>query len=283
VARIVARQHGVIAHAQLIELGVLRDSVRRRLAAERLFEVQPFVYSLIPEVKIRGRMMAAVLTFGADAVLSHRAAAAVWEIGPWPTGVVDVTLARTPGPRRGIRLHRAHVDHVVKDGLPLTTLTRTLVDQASHLPLPRLRNQFEAAERLGLLDVKSVTEQMHGRRGAKKIRALIADWITPEPTRSELERAFRDLCRQSGLPLPSQNVSLLGYEVDAVWEQDRLVVELDGWEHHRTRRAFEDDRRRAAALEAAGYRVLRFTWRQVTRDRRIVARAVSRRLQRAGS
>lgn len=281
-ARIVARQHGVIARRQLFELGFLRDAVRRRTEAERLFEVQPQVYSLIPEVHTRGRMMAAVLTCGPRAVLSHRAAAAVWDLGPWPTGPVDVTAPVALKPRAGIRLHRARVEGVAKDGFPVTTVTRTLIDQASQLPLGRLRDQFEAAERHGVLDVKGVSEEMHGKRGAKKIRALLAEWTDPEPTRSELERAFRDLCRQAGLPPPSQNVSLHGYEVDAYWPDTGVVVELDGWEHHKTRRAFEDDRRRAAALEAAGYRVLRFTWRQVKRERTIVAAALSRPRLRAG-
>lgn len=282
VAELVARQHGVIARWQLVGLGVSGEMVRRRVEGGRLYLVQPVVYSLIPDVSVRGRMMAAVLTFGADAVLSHRAAAAVWDLGPWPTGAIDVTVNGRRDGRRGLRLHHTRVERVVKDGFPVTPVARTLVDMASVLSLGRLRDAFEQAERLGLLDVHSVNEQMHGRRGAKKIRAILADWTEPEPTRGELEKAFRALCKQAALPPPSCNVSVRGYEVDAYWPEMNLVVELDSWEWHRTRRAFEDDRLRSAVLEAADVRVLRFTWRQVKREPDLLVRAI-RRPRPAGS
>jgi very-short-patch-repair endonuclease len=282
IARIVARQHGVVARRQLIRLGLSEDAIERRVTAERLFVVQPFAYSLIPEVPVRGRMMAAVITCAPGAALSHRAAAAVWDLGPWPTGLIDVTAPVRRRPRRGLRIHEAAVRRVVRDGFPITTVARTLVDQASHLPLGRLRDQFEAAERLGLLDVVGVEEQMRGRRGAKKIRLILAELTAPEPTRSELERAFRRLCRDAALPSPAFNVSLLGYDVDVHWPNTNVVVELDSWEFHRTRHAFEDDRRKAAVLAAGGYLVLRFTWRQVLDEPELVAAAISRRLQPAG-
>jgi very-short-patch-repair endonuclease len=281
VAELVENQHGVVAAWQLDALGV-RDDVRRRwLERERLFKQRRFVYSLTPTVKPRGRMLAAALTFGPEAVLSHRSAAAIWDLGPWPTGLIDVTVHVRRKPRRGIRLHRARVKRVVKDGFPVTTVTRTLVDLAGVLPLGRLRDAFERAERLELLDANGVSEEMHGKRGAKKIRAIFAEWSDPEPTKNELEQSLRALCRDYGIPLPSQNVVLLGYEVDAFWEPN-LVVELDGWATHRTRRAFEEDRQKAAALEAAGYRVKRFTWRQVKRDAPTVAAAIRSGCPRAG-
>jgi hypothetical protein len=247
-AELVSRQHGVVAVWQLEDF--TEAMLRWRVENGRLFRVQPFVYSLTPSVSARGRLMAAVLTYGPDAVLSHRAAAAVWDLGPWPSGSVDVTVPARRKPRPGIRLHRATVERVVREGFPVTTITRTLIDQAADLPLGRLRDRFEKAERLGILDVHSINEQMAGKRGAKKIRAVLAEWSEPEPTRSELERALTDLCRHHGLPLPSQNVSLLGYEVDAFWPETGLVVELDGCEFHR------------------------FTWRQVIHEPAAVAAAI---------
>jgi hypothetical protein len=113
-----------------------------------------------------------------------------------------------------------------------------------------------------------------GRRGAKKIRAVLAELTAPELTKEGLEQAFRALCKKAAIPLPSFNVSLCGHEVDAYWPQYGLVVELDGWEWHRTRKSFEEDRRRAAVLEAAGYRLLRFTWRQVIDEPELVAAAI---------
>lgn len=281
-AELADAQHGVVALGQLAPLGVSQTMVKRRLESGRLYRVQPLVYSLTPSVSTRGRFMAATLTCGPDAVLSHRAAAAIWDLGPWPSGAIDVTVPARRKPRGGIRLHRASVERAVRDGFPVTTVTRTLVDLAGVLTLGRLRDAFERAERLGLLDAHSVNEQMTGRRGAKKIRAILAEWAEPEPTRSELERAFRSMCREASLPLPSSNVSLHGYEVDAYWPEDRLVVELDGWEFHKTRRSFEEDRRRDAALAAAGYRVLRFSWRQVVNEPALVAAAVRSGCPRAG-
>jgi very-short-patch-repair endonuclease len=282
VAELAAVQHGVFAWWQVAELGVTREMVHRRLEGRRWYRIQPLVYSLTPSVSTRGRFMAAVLTYGPEAVLSHRASAAICDLGPWPSGRIDVTAPVRRKGRPGIRLHCAQVERVVLDGFPVTTVTRTLVDLAAVLSLGRLRDAFEQAERHGLLDVHRVNEQMQGRRGARKIRAILAESTEPEPTRSELEAAFRALCRQAALPLPSFNVSLLGYEVDAYWAEDGLVVELDGWEWHRTRRAFEDDRRRGAVLEAAGLRVLRFSWRQVMRERGIVAAAIRSGCPRAG-
>lgn len=221
--------------------GFTEAMLRWRVDCGRLYRVQPLVFSLTPRVLPRGRMLAAALTFGPEAVLSHRSAAAIWDLGPWPTGLIDVTLPGRRKPRRGIRLHRARVERVVRDGFPVTTVARTLVDLAAVLPFGRLRDAFERAERLRLLDA--------------------------------FEQALRTLCRDYDIPLPSQNVVLAGYEVDAFWEPN-LVVELDGWEWHKTRRAFEEDRRKAAALEAAGYRVVRFTWRHIQRERDLVAAAI---------
>jgi hypothetical protein len=144
-----ARQHGVVAFWQLAALCVTQTMVKRRLENGRLYRVQPLVCSLTPQVSPRGRMLAAVLTFGADAVLSHRAAAAVWDLGPWPTGLIDVTAPGRRTGRPGIRLHRARVDRVIRDGFPVTTVARTLVDLAGTLPLGRLRDVFEKAERSG--------------------------------------------------------------------------------------------------------------------------------------
>jgi very-short-patch-repair endonuclease len=273
VAELVARQHGVLAVWQLTELGFTQTMIKRRVEGGRLYRVQSLVYSLTPKVLPRGQMLAAALSYGPAAVLSHRAAAAIWDLGPWPTGLIDVTVPGRRKGRRGIRLHRATVERVIKDGFPVTTIARTLVDLAAALPLGRLRDAFERAERLRLLNAKEVSEEMHRKRGAKKIRAILAEWTEPEPTKNEFEQSLRDLCRDYDIPLPSQNVVLLGYEVDAFWPPN-LVVELDGWDTHKTRRAFETDRRKAAVLEAAGYRVLRFTWRQMRDERPTIAAAI---------
>ena len=167
--------------------------------------------------------------------------------------------------------HRAQVERVVRDGFPVTTVARTLVDLASVLSSARLEIAFERAERLRLLDIVEVASEAKGRRGARKVRAILSSLTAPEPTRSRFEERLRGLCKRHNLPLPAQNVSVAGEDVDAYWKRSKLVVELDSWEFHKTRRAFERDRQKAAALERVGIRVLRFTWTQLTRDEAIVA------------
>jgi very-short-patch-repair endonuclease len=211
-------------------------------------------------------------------VLSHNAAAAIWDIGPWPTGAVHVTAPSKHARRRGIVIHRARVEQIRRDGFPVTTVARTLVDLASLLSLQRLELTFERAERLRLLDTDQVAREAKGRRGATKVRAILSSLTTPEPTRSDFEELLRALCKRHNLPLPAHNVSVAGEDVDAYWQESNLVVELDSWEFHKTRRAFERDRRKAAKLERANTRVLRFTWNQLTREDAVVAATVRSKL-----
>ena len=111
-----ARQHGVVALWQLLRLGFTEDMIRRRVETGRLYRVFRGVYALVPKVTGRGRVMAAALACGPDAVLSHRAAAAVWDLGPWPTGLIDVTTPSARKGQPGIRVHSADVERVPRDG-----------------------------------------------------------------------------------------------------------------------------------------------------------------------
>lgn len=269
-----AGQHGVVASWQLRNLGFTRAMIRWRLDEGRLYSREWGVYSLTPSITGKGRLMAAVLGCGPEAVLSHNAAAAVWDIGPWPTGNVHVTAPSMHVRGARVVLHRARLERVVHDGFPVTTVARTLADLASILSLQRLEIAFDRAERLGLLDTDEVANEAKGRRGATKVRAVLSSLTTPEPTRSRFEERLRELCKRHNLPLPAQNVSVAGEDVDAYWPESNLVVELDSWEFHKTRRAFERDRRKAAKLERAGVRVLRFTWSQVTREDAAVAATI---------
>ena len=274
--RLAARQHGVVAWPQLREIGFTRRMVERRLEAGRLFRAQPNVFSLLPSLKTAAsRAMAALLSCGPRAALSHRAAAAVWDLGPWPTGAIDVSVMRNRGPRRGVRIHRVEALAIMeRDGFAVTTPMRTLTDIAGTEPAPRVERAYEQADRLGLLDVRQLEGECEGRRGSRVLGALLAEARTAPPSKNELERALLDVCRAHNLPLPSLNVILHGEEVDAYWAPD-LVVEVDGYEWHKTRRAFEEDRRRDAKLARHGVRVLRFSWRQLTTQAREVAEAIA--------
>lgn len=290
VAAIAAHQHDVIAWRQLRALGIGRGAIRHRLATGRLHAVQLGVYAVgSPRLAGRGRWMAAVLSCGEDALLSHRDAAAVWDIGSTGGARIDVTtIGRGRRERRGIILHRVRRlhpdDRAELDGIPTTSLPRTLLDLAEVVSRARLEDAFESAERLRLLDLSAVAELFErspGRRGLKPLRALLADAAEPAAeTRSELERRFLIFCREAGLPRPSVNVSVAGFEVDAFWPEARLVVELDGYAFHRTRTAFERDRARDAELQLGGCRVLRITHRMLEREAAAVAERVHAMLRR---
>ena len=231
--------------------------------------------------------MAAVLACGRQSLLSHRTAAALWDMAPTSTSLVEVTAPRGRTAQRGIRLHRvrrlADADRTTHDRMPVTTVARTLFDLAEVVDSTKLERAFERAERLELLDVAAVEDVCRRNRGRRALRHLTAllPSLAPTPrTRSELERDFLDFCRAQGLPEPEANVLVAGFEVDALWREQRLVVELDGFEFHRTRAAFERDRARDAALQLAGYRVLRITWRRLRDEPREVAATIAALLAR---
>jgi Protein of unknown function (DUF559) len=226
--------------------------------------------------------MAAVLACGDDSVLSHRSAAALWGLAAAAASRVDVTTGRTRQGHGGIALHRPRrldrEDCTVRDGIPVTTVVRTLLDLAEVVERRQLARAFEAAERLQLLDVAAISglrDRSTGRHGLRPLREVMSEHHGPLPdTRSQLERLFVGLCRDAGLPLPATNVCVSGFEVDAVWPDRHLIVELDGYEFHRTRRAFERDRARDIQLQLKGYRVLRVTFRRLADEPAAVADAI---------
>ena len=197
--------------------------------------------------------MAAVLACGAGAVLSHDSAAAIWGFRPPHKGEVHITIeGQARRSRKGVRVHRSlSLDAAVHNGLPLTTPARTLKDLARTLTSGELDRATEHAHILGL---------------------VIPDGDRfPEFTRSEGERRLKALCKVARLPLPQMNARVAGWEVDAFWPAERLVVEVDGYKYHGTRRRFESDRRKDAALLVAGFRVVRITWRRLRYESYAVA------------
>jgi hypothetical protein len=168
-------------------------------------------------------------------------------------------------------------DLAVRDGIPVTSVAHTLLDLAEIVDRRGLERIFEEAERRRLLDLRAVEQACargHGRRGLKPILAHLRTLGPAPQTRSELERRFVALCRELALPPPDVNALVAGFEVDAVWNDRGLVVELDGYEYHGTRLAFERDRARDAALQVAGYRVVRVTYRRLAEEPETVAETV---------
>ena len=219
--------------------------------------------------------MAAVLACGEGAALSHGSAAALWEIRRSTSGWVDVAVRSRAGRsrRQGIRIHRLtslHASEVThRRGIPVTTPARTLLDLAGMRSLTSLRRAIAEAEALRTFDLRAlraVLDRNPYAKGVGKLRAIVEDWIDIELTRSELEALFLELCASQDVVMPATNALVGEYEVDFLWPSRRLIVEVDGHRHHGTRTAFEQDRVRDARLAVAGYRVVRFTYRQIVRD-----------------
>ncbi len=215
--------------------------------------------------------MAAVLAYGDGAVLSHRSAAALWGLMRPRWSPIEVTSRHGRAGRPRILLHRSRVANdelAVEAEIPVTSLPRTLLDLAEVVDELRLRRAFEEADRLKLLrmpELERVCARAGRRKGLVTLRRLIAAATAPATTRSPLEDRFAEFWRDhlADLPEPLTNVMILDREVDAYWPGHRLVVELDGFSTHAHRAAFESDRARDAAMQAAGYRVIHLTHRQL--------------------
>lgn len=269
-ASLASVQHGVVSRRQLEAVGLRRGAIARRVESGRLHRLHHGVYALgHPVLTVRGHWLAAVLACGDGAVLSHASAAAAWDLRRSDASLIDVIVPVAGGrKRRGIRIHRrpdlARQDTTTLDGIPITTPTRTLIDLAPRLTHGALKRTLAQTEARRLLDDAQIADafaRRSTRSGAKRLQQALQD---PTITRSELEDRFLALLDRERLPRPLVNHHVLHHEVDFVWPTHRLIVETDGREHHGTAEAFEHDRRRDVELTIAGYRVVRFTHRQVT-------------------
>jgi very-short-patch-repair endonuclease len=215
--------------------------------------------------------MAAVLAVGHDAAISHRSAAAMWEILPAADDDgVEVTVTRGhPRDRPGIRIHRSRrLEYSLNAGVPVTTPLRTLRDLAATSLTRDLERAIEEAQVRRLVTRQQV-ERLRGRSAAA------ARGRQPSLTRSEAERRLLRLVRAAQLPPPRTNVRVGHHEVDFLWPHERVIVEVDGFAFHSSRTAFERDRAKDRALHAAGYVVLRITWRQLVDEPEAVVAALA--------
>jgi very-short-patch-repair endonuclease len=226
--------------------------------------------------------MAAVLACGPGAVLSHRDAAALHDLRQIGSGPVNVTATGRHGVK-GIQYHWARTldrsDCTVVDAIPVTSLARTYLDIAEVLNHGRLIDVLEAGQRQNKLDVRAlhaVIARNPGRHGIQPLREAVAELADDPPLlQSGLERAFRHLVRTYYLPMPQFNVYVEGELCDVVWPEHRLIVEVDGWNWHRSKRAFGNDRARDRKLIRAHWAVVRFTDDQVAENAAGVAAELS--------
>jgi very-short-patch-repair endonuclease len=234
--------------------------------------------------------MAAVLACGQGAVLSHLAAAELWKLRQRrrDAASIDTTVPSAGGrrQRRGLAVHRMTrllpEEATVHYRIPVTTPARTILDLATVLTPRHLERAMDEAERLKLCtedDLAEIARAHAGRAGTGILTRLLTEHaIGTTATRNDFEEAFLNLCRSRRLPQPEVNVPLLDYVVDFLWRRARLVAEADGRATHGTRRAFQEDRDRDGRLAVAGYRVVRFTWWDITRRPAVVADRVRRLL-----
>jgi very-short-patch-repair endonuclease len=283
-AALAERQYGVVGRWQLIEAGWSGGAIEKRIWAGRLHPLYAGVYRVGHGlVQREGRWMAAVLASGPEAVLSHWSAAALWLIRPNSRSIIDVTTPHKSRSWDGIRRHHKALpgDEVtVEEGIPVTSVPRTIFDLAAIESADVIQNLLRESEFLQLSDrlsLPDLVERYPGRRGVRKVR-LALERLREEPEgrkRSPLEERFAPFLRQHSLPLPRFNDwILLGdkrYLVDCYWPEVRRIVELDGWDGHSTRTAFREDRARDRRLSAAGYSVIHLTWNQLDDEPEAVA------------
>lgn len=290
IAALAAGQHGVVSRTQLLDARITGTMVKKRITRGHLVPLHRGVYAVgHAHLRPNGYRLAAVLAVGPGAVLSHRDAAALHGLRDGGGVRIDVS---TPAERRSTRRIRVHgrralgaQDVTTVDGIPVTTVARTLVDLAEVVPADALRKALNEAERQRVLDVRGIEEaleRVRGRRGLSvvRIRAALSELSDRGATltRSRLEDRFLSLLEAHDLPRPATNAYVEGYEGDAVWHRQRLVVELDGWDAHKTRRAFQHDRTKANRLTGAGWTVLRFTHADVAWRPRETAAAIAAQL-----
>jgi hypothetical protein len=220
---------------------------------------------------VEARYLAAVWACGDAAVLSGRAAAYLWGILKGAAPPPEVTA---PSEHRleGVTTHRArHIEATTHRGIPITTVPRTLVDLAAHLPLDALAR---ACHEAGVLhdttprQVEAVLAKWPRVKGAKRLRTVTSGDV--HVTLSELERRFQERLREAGLPLPKTNKPAHGRRVDCRWPDRRLTVELDSYRYHRSRHAWEQDRRREREARARGDEFRRYTYGDVVETPRLM-------------
>jgi len=293
IAALAAGQHGVVSRSQLLDAGIRPTTLRDRVSRGHLVPLHRGVYAVgHAHLRPNGYRLAAVLAVEPGAVLSHRDAAALHGLRSGGGTRIDVSTSAQRASTPRISVHGRRTldgrDVTTVDGIPATTVARTLVDLAEVVPADALRKALSEAERQHVLDTKGIEEALERRRGRRgpataKLRAALRDLGDHGATltRSHLEDHLLSLLEAHDLPRPATNAYVEGYEGDAVWRRQRLVVELDGWDAHKTRRAFQNDRTKANALTTAGWTVLRFTYADVMRRPCAVAAQIAEQLSRA--
>ncbi len=273
-AELANRQHGVVSIRQLLgPLGYSASAISRAVSVGRLHRLHRGVYAVgHTNLSAQGHYLAAVLACAPHALLSHVSAAWLWGLLKQRPGVIHITAPTRRRAKPPLNVHHARLfdeDRSLLDGIPTTALPRTLLDLAAMLPADRLRRAIERSEELRLFDlgpVDSLLDRAGGHPGAGRLRRAFALYRPPPFTRSGLERRFLELAEKARLPTPSTGFNELGYELDVYWQAERFAVELDVYETHGSREAFESDRLRQENLKLSGIEMIRVTGPRLDRE-----------------
>jgi very-short-patch-repair endonuclease len=273
-AELATRQFGAVSRAQLDSLGYSDDAIYGATAVGRLHRVHQTVFAVGHRgLSRRGKCFAAVLARGEGAVLSYQSAAWLWAIEGTLELPVEVSVRWRGHRRDSLRVHHCPAlreeDVTECERIPVTAVPRTLLDLATEVKSRRLERALDRTERLGLLDLEAIDALLaalptHPRRG--DLKRVIDVHRESGSARSRGEKRFLQLLREAGLPRPHLNTWVEGYEVDLYFERERFAVELDSWDAHRTRRAFEEDPKRHENLKLAGIEMIRITGTRLARE-----------------
>ena len=279
------RQHGVVSYRQLRTIGFSEKVIAAEVKRGRLRPLHRRVYAVGHEALSWEGWCVAAVAANAPCVASHWSAAWVWGLTrSRPSGKFHVTATTRRHRKADFRVHFAALaeeDMTECERIPVTSLARTVLDLAA-LDATRTGKDLRRCEDLNLLDLRdfdALLARTSGHKGHSTL-ARAVELYQPDPsvTRSDVERDFRKLVRDAGLPDPAMNYVVAGYELDCWWEDAGLAVELDTFGTHGSRLSFEEDRKRQRVLGLLGITVERVTDRQLDREPAEVLRAVAARL-----
>ena len=291
------QQHGVVSTKQLLALGYSLDAISDATFLGRLHRLHQGVYAVgHRRLSWQSRCWAAVLGAEANetdevvwpAVASHASAAYLWGIYRYAPERIDVTAPIRRRAKREFVVHFSSIlapeDRTEREGIPVTSVPRLLMDLAIRSQSQQLDRLLERTEELGLFDLhalQDVLDRAGGHRGRGRLRRALALY-QPDPafTRSRFEKDFRRRVYRAGIAAPSMNFNAHGYELDAYWPDLRFAVELDLYETHGTRAAFERDHLRQEELKLRGIEMVRITRPRFQRDSDAVMRNLAALLER---
>jgi len=287
-ARLAARQFGVVTREQLNALGYSDAAIDRAVEAGRLHVWHRSVFAVgHRNLSPHALCKAAVLFRGRGSLVSYQSAVWLWGMERQLEIPVHVSVPWRGHAQDAISLHHCPAlrdeDTIETEHLPVTSVSRTLLDYASIAKTYRLERAIDQAARLGLLDpaaVNLITEEVRGHRGSKPLRRAMVIYHEKGFTRSGGEKQMLAALADAGVPRPLVNNFIEGFELDFYWERERFAVELDSWEHHRSRRSFETDPERHEKVAMAGIEMIRITGTRLKREPATVARSIGEHLER---